>query len=276
MQCATCGVERAEPLPRVCPICADERQFVPSEGQTWTGPAESAERGASIEFVQREPGVTMLVQSGCPGIPHKPMLISTDHGNVLVEAPNFIDEAAVHAVRERGGIAAIIATHPHMYGLQSLWSAAFGDCPVFVSAADERWLGVRPANTVVWEGRAWEDGRLPVEIVPGVTASQPGGHFPGSAVVHWRAPDGAGVLFTGDTIGTVADPRWVTFMRSFPNWLPLSGPAVRRIAEHVGHFDFERVYGNFGGSVPRDARAVVQRSAERYAAWASGEYDHLT
>ena len=157
---------------------------------------------------------------------------------------------------------------------------------MFISAADEQWLGLRPRNTVVWGGR--NDGSVggggsvapdrdaEIEIVPGVRASQPGGHFPGSAVVHWTAPDGDGVLFTGDTIGSVADPRWVTFMRSFPNWIPLSGAVVRRIAEHVCRYDFDRIYSNFGGCVPRDARDAVQRSAERYAAWASGEYDHLT
>lgn len=273
VQCATCGVERAEPLPEVCPICADERQFVPSDGQRWSSPEESAASGASIEFVEREPGVVMLVQKRCPGIGQKPALIRTEHGNVLVEVPNFIDDASVAGVRDRGGLAAIIASHPHMYGLQSRWSAAFGDCPVFISAPDEHWMSVRPRNTIVWGGgHAGEE----VEILPGVRASQPGGHFPGSVVVHWTAPDGRGVLFTGDTIGTVADPRWVTFMRSFPNWIPLSAPVVRRIAEHVSRYEFDRIYGNFGGSVPRDARAAVQRSAERYAAWASGEYDHLT
>ena len=306
LQCATCGVERADPLPELCPICADERQFVPSEGQEWTSPAESAVRGASIEFVEREPGVVMLVQKNCPGIGQKPALIRTEHGNVLVEVPNFIDDASVAGVRERGGLAAVIASHPHMYGLQSRWSAAFGDCPVFVSAADEQWLGVRPGNTVVWGGRRVDEGRnasggkrgaaaggdsgaghaaggpvapdrdAQIEIVPGVRASQPGGHFPGSVVVHWTASDGEGVLFTGDTIGTVADPRWVTFMRSFPNWMPLSGAVVRRIADHVSRYDFDRIYGNFGGAVPRDARAAVRRSAERYAAWVDGEYDHLT
>ena len=213
----------------------------------------------------------MLVQVSCPGIRQQPALVRSDHGNVLVEVPNFIDDASVSGVRDRGGIDAIIASHPHMYGLQSRWSAAFGDCPVFVSAVDEQWLGVRPANTVVWEGR-----KSAVEVLPGVRASQPGGHFPGSAVVHWTAPDGEGVLFTGDTIGTVADPEWVTFMRSFPNWIPLSGPVVRRIAEHVSRYEFERIYSSFGGCVPRDARAVVQRSAARYAAWVEGEFDHLT
>lgn len=287
-QCATCGVEHAEPLPEVCPICADERQFVPPSGQRWTSPAESRAAGAHLEFVELETDVVGIVQRSCPGIGQKPALIRTEHGNVLVEVPNMISDEAVASVRGWGGIAAIIASHPHMYGVQSLWSAAFDDAPVYVSAADERWLGLRPANTVVWGGRG-SDGRssggdgsggvdrsAEVEILPGVRASQPGGHFPGSAVVHWTAPDGAGVLFSGDTIGTVADPEWVTFMRSFPNWMPLSGAVVRRIADHVSRYEFDRLYGNFGGCVPRDARAAVQRSAERYAAWVGGEYDHLT
>jgi glyoxylase-like metal-dependent hydrolase (beta-lactamase superfamily II) len=277
-QCATCGVERAEPLPEVCPICADERQYVPSGGQRWTTPAESAARGARIEFAERETDVLNFVQVGCPGIGQKPALIRTENGNILVEAPNYISDEAVAAVRGWGGLAAIIASHPHMYGVQSLWSAAFDDCPVYVSAPDEQWLGLRPGNTVVWGGGHAADPANggEIEIVPGVRASQPGGHFPGSVVVHWTAPDGRGVLFTGDTIGSVADPGWVTFMRSFPNWMPLSGAVVRRIAEHVSRYDFDRIYSNFGGCVPQDARGAVQRSAERYAAWVDGEFDHLT
>ena len=34
--CATCAVEYDEPVPDVCPICADERQWVPADGQHWT------------------------------------------------------------------------------------------------------------------------------------------------------------------------------------------------------------------------------------------------
>ncbi len=277
-QCATCGVECAAPLPRVCPICADERQYVPVGGQRWTTPGESAARGARIGFTERETGVMNLVHVGCPGIGQKPALIRTERGNVLVEAPNTITDEAVAAVRGWGGLAAIIASHPHMYGVQSQWSAAFDDCPVYVSAPDEHWLGLRPRNTVVWGGghSAESSDGGEIELVPGVRAFQPGGHFPGSVVVHWTAPDGEGVLFTGDTIGSVADPGWVTFMRSFPNWVPLSGAVVRRIADHVSRYDFDRLYSNFGGCVPRDARAAVQRSADRYAAWADGEYDHLT
>ena len=269
IQCATCGVERTgDATDEVCPICADERQFVPPGGQEWTRPDRAAADGASLEITEFEPQVLGIRQHRCPGIGQVPILLRTAGGNVLLEAPNFIDDVAHAEISRLGGVAAIVPSHPHMYGLQSVWSRAFDDAPVFISAADEEWLGVRPENTVVWDGE--------IEIIPGVRASQPGGHFPGSNVVHWTAPDGEGVLFAGDTIGPVRDTGWVTFMRSYPNWIPLSAAVVRRIAEHVSRYEFSRLYGNFGGSVLADASGAVRRSAERYAAWVSGEYDDLT
>jgi hypothetical protein len=51
---------------------------------------------------------------------------------------------------------------------------------------------------------------------------------------------------------------------------------VLRIAHHVRRFEFDRLYNNFQGTVPVDARDVVLRSAERHAAWARGDFDHLT
>src|SRR5699024_8187630 len=100
--------------------------------------------------------------------------------------------------------------------------------------------------------------------------------FAGSAVAVWPGEDGAGVMLSGDSIGPVARDGWVTFMRSFPNYLPLSAAVVRRIAASVDDLEFDRMYGNFGQHIPHGAHRAVQTSAERYAAWVSGEYDHLT
>ncbi len=54
-------------------------------------------------------------------------------------------------------------------------------------------------------------------------------------------------------------------MYSYPNLIPLPATAVQRIREKVEPLAFERLYGAwFERIVPRDAHAVVQRSAERY------------
>jgi hypothetical protein len=37
-----------------------------------------------------------------------------------------------------------------------------------------------------------------------------------------QVADGAGALFSGDIIQVVPDRRWVSFMYSYPNLIPLS------------------------------------------------------
>ena len=68
---------------------------------------------------------------------------------------------------------------------------------------------------------------------------------------------------------------WVTFMRSYPNRIPLSAGLVRRIVDRLAPYEFERLYSLLGGTVPTDAKGVVSRSADRYIAWVSGANDHL-
>jgi hypothetical protein len=61
------------------------------------------------------------------------------------------------------------------------------------------------------------------------------------------------------------DRRYVSFMRSYPNLLPLPAVTVRRIAEQLLPYPFEGIFGGWFDRVVReDAKAVLQRSAERY------------
>ncbi len=266
VQCATCGVERStDGLPDVCPICADERQYVPLTGQRWVDPADFTGR---IELTEREPGLWGLDVVDGTGIGQQAKLIVTDGGNVLFDVPPAITDEAVDAVRRLGDVRGIIASHPHMYGLQSAWSHALGDALVYVSAADRSWLGYEPAQLRVWDDT--------IEILPGVVASQPGGHFPGSVVVHWPGRDGKGVVLAGDTLFVNPDLETVAFMRSYPNHLPLSGAVAERVAAHVGRYEFDRLYGNFRHRLASDAREKMFASARRHAAWVRGDFDHLT
>ncbi len=271
--CATCGVERTGELPEFCPICDDERQYLPvdpvsgREVQHWTTLGAETEAGRRIEIVELEPGLWGLTSDGV-GIGQQAKLIQTSAGNVLVDVPPHIDGESVKRVRELGGISAIIATHPHMYGVQVAWSRAFDDAPVFVSGADRGWLGRTTERIVVWSGKR--------ELLPGVVASQPGGHFPGSVVVRFTGADGLGVLLTGDTVAVTARRHTVTLMRSYPNKIPLSAAVVRRVADHVLAYDFDRLYDNFTGVVDADAHQAVADSAELYIGWVSGKFDHLS
>jgi hypothetical protein len=92
-----------------------------------------------------------------------------------------------------------------------------------------------------------------------------GGHFEGASVLHWRdGADGQGVLLTGDTIYIVSDARYVSFMYSYPNLIPLSACKVQRIADRVQPFAFAKIYDAFGRTVNDKGNEVVARSAQRY------------
>nr|MBA3416177.1 MBL fold metallo-hydrolase [Chloroflexia bacterium] len=102
----------------------------------------------------------------------------------------------------------------------------------------------------------------------GLTAIRCGGHYPGSSVLHWAdGADGAGALFTGDTIYVVQDRRWVSFMYSYPNLIPLDAASVTRIVAALDPYPFHRLHSAFpGGILVSDAKAAVARSASRYIA----------
>jgi len=62
-----------------------------------------------------------------------------------------------------------------------------------------------------------------------------------------------------------ADPRWVSFLYSYPNMIPISAAEVARITATLSSFPFDRLYGSWTGRVvTTDASAAVARSAERY------------
>ena len=85
-------------------------------------------------------------------------------------------------------------------------------------------------------------------------------------MLHWAdAADGRGALLSGDIVQVVQDRRFVSFMRSYPNFIPLPAAAVRRIAERLEPVRFERIYGGWFDLVVRaDGKAALRRSAERY------------
>ncbi|MFC5099243.1 hypothetical protein [Kibdelosporangium philippinense] len=95
--------------------------------------------------------------------------------------------------------------------------------------------------------------------------------LPGAAVAHIET----GALLAGDTIVPVQDTGWVSFMRSYPNKIPLSAGLVQQIVDRIEPYEFERLYWLADAKRVDDATTAVKRSARRYIAWVSGENDHL-
>jgi glyoxylase-like metal-dependent hydrolase (beta-lactamase superfamily II) len=259
--CVTCGVQHAESEapPASCPICEDERQYVGWNGQQWTTLPEMVAKGYRNVVRDEDPDLTSITTVSAFGIGQQALLVRGPAGNVLWDCISFLDDATVAAVRARGGIQAIAISHPHFYGTCVEWSRAFGDAPIYIHAADRQWV-MRPGPSVVlWEGDA-------VDARPGLRVVHLGGHFDGATVLHWpEGVDGRGALLSGDTLQVVMDRRFVSFMYSYPNLIPLSAEAVERIAAKIRPYRYERVYGAFNGRTVRlDGAQAVERSAERY------------
>ena len=259
--CIACGTQYpARPTaPAGCRICEDDREAVNQQGQQWTTLAAMRAKHSN-SFEQIDPGVTTICTDPSFAIGQQAHLIQTAAGNLLWDCISFLDDATIAEVRRRGGIAAIAISHPHFYSSMVEWSRAF-DAPIYLHADNRPWV-MRPDQVVeFWEGGARE-------VLPGLTIVRCGGHFPGSSVLHWASGAGGyGALFSGDTINVVSDRRFVSFMYSFPNLIPLNSRAVRGVVAAVDPYNFDRIYGGWSGSVvAADAKEAVRRSAERYIA----------
>ena len=259
--CTTCGVQYAAsdgyPV-EVCTICTDDRQYLKASGQGWTT-LEDLRRTHHNEIRTIEPHLTGIATVPSFTIGQRALLVQTPAGNVLWECLSLIDDVTVVALNALGGVDAIAISHPHMYDSMVDWSQAFADAPIYLHRDNDPWV-MRPDKRIVyWEGETHT-------LLPDVTLIRCGGHFPGSTVLHWAdGTDGKGALLTGDTIMVVADTRWVTFMYSYPNEIPLNKTAVEGIAAAVEPYDFDRLHGGWWERVVQtDAKNAVRRSAERY------------
>lgn len=256
--CVTCATQFAPTArpPESCPICEDPRQYVGQEGQNWTSLAEL--RAKHQNRIDPERGAVAIESEPKFAIGQRALLIEAPAGNILWDCVALIDDDTITAIKKLGGISAISISHPHYYTTVVEWSHAFDGVPVYLHAADREWVMRPDAVIKFWEG----DTHV---LQPGFTLIRCGGHFEGGTVLHQEPiADQPGALYTGDVIQVCADRRWVSFMRSYPNMIPLRASAVRGIVEAVEPFSFDTLHGAFADDVVLNAKEVVRQSAARY------------
>ncbi|MFL5244974.1 MAG: MBL fold metallo-hydrolase [Gemmataceae bacterium] len=258
--CITCGIQFAasEKPPANCPVCDDERQYVGWNGQQWTTLPQMQGKYHNT-ITKEEPDLHAIHTDPKIGIGQRAFVVRTPKGNILWDCVPHLDEATIKAVKELGGLAAVAVSHPHYYTTMVEWSHAFGKAPVYLHKADAQWV-MRPDPVIqFWKGDT-------KELFGGLMLINTGGHFEGFQVLHWSG--GAkekGALLSGDQPQVCQDRRWVSFMYSYPNLIPLPAKAIRRITAALKPFAFSRLYGAFPGlNVTDDAKGAVERSAARY------------
>jgi hypothetical protein len=263
--CTTCGTQfpaSATP-PAACPICTDERQYVPATGQSWTT-LESLRKSHANKFRRLAPNLLTIETTPPFGIAQRAILATTPTGNILWECLTLLDQATIDIIRALGGISAIAISHPHYYTTMVEWSRAF-NAPIHLHIADREWV-MHPDSAIQF----WDGDTRP--LGPGLTLIRAGGHFEGGTVLHWADwQNGRGVLLSGDILQVVPSNH-VSFMYSYPNLIPLSAAAVHQIANRLAPFTYDALYGSFSGrgQIDSNAQQVVAASVARYIAHITG------
>jgi glyoxylase-like metal-dependent hydrolase (beta-lactamase superfamily II) len=258
--CTTCGIQYADSVlpPEHCAICEDDRQYVGWDGQKWTTLKEL--QGSHVNRLDVEgPELISLVTEPTFAIGQRALHVRTPDGNVLWDCITLVDDRSVGAVQALGGVRAIAISHPHYYASMIEWSRALGNVPVYLHAADGDWVQRPHPAVVFWQGDMHQ-------LLPGLTLIRLGGHFPGATVLHWAGgAGGRGALLSGDVVQVGQDRTSVSFMYSYPNYIPVNAATVRRIVELLDPYPFDQIYGAwFGRNVKANAKGVLRHSAERY------------
>jgi hypothetical protein len=263
--CTACGMQYPDTPapPKECLVCEEERQYVPSTGQSWTT-LDGLRARHFNSFRQHEKGLIGIGTQPNFAIGQRALLVCTPHGNVLWDCIALLDDATITLIKGLGGLAAIGISHPHFYTTMVEWSRAFG-CPIRLHAADRAWIMRNDPAIELWDGAT-------LALLPDVTLIRGGGHFPGGAMLHWaRGAGGRGVLCSSDIATVTVDRKFLSFMRSYPNLIPLSAREVEGIAAALAPFTFDTIYGHFFDRViATGAKQALQASVARYLAAISG------
>ncbi|KAF2875016.1 hypothetical protein BDV95DRAFT_616229 [Massariosphaeria phaeospora] len=279
--CMTCGNQYDVPYtspPASCRICDasnphdDPRQYVPAGGQSWTSLAREQNQQKNtisqdpsdprIHFISTTPKVAGTLPAGLSdstttrkqlGIGQRCILLQTPAGNVLWDLIAFIDDATVETIKSKGGLKAIVISHPHFYTTHLEWARIF-QCPVYVSSDDAEWMNREDREGV----RA---------LIKGIEEIVPGEKKLFIADTMMSVPSG---FYHKDRLpGTTS----FSFMWSYPNMIPLPPAKVHRIWQALKPFAFETTYGGFPGQdVTRsDLKAQVLESMKIFLRTAGHE-----
>jgi glyoxylase-like metal-dependent hydrolase (beta-lactamase superfamily II) len=229
------------------------------KGQTWIPREELTKRH---KLVWRDDlGILGIGVEPAFAIGQRALLVREADGCVLWDCVPLLTNEVVEHIRSLGGLKAIAVSHPHYYGALADWSEAFGGVPIYLHGDDRAWI-TRPHPAIeLWSGESYPLSRDIVLV-------RAGGHFAGGTIMHWRAgADGRGALLTGDVAMVAMDRRSLSFMYSYPNYIPLNAESVRRVARAIEPLMFDRIYGAWWGrNISTNAKAAFSASVRRYLA----------
>ncbi|EDU50463.1 Zn-dependent hydrolases [Pyrenophora tritici-repentis Pt-1C-BFP] len=232
---------------------SDPRQYVPATGQTWTSlhrsqalqknNFETDPSNPNIHYITTAPLSPSELPPGLAdtsstrkqlGIGQRAILLQTSGGNVLWDCVAFLNPDTISFINSKGGIKAIVISHPHFYTTHLEWAGVF-KCPVYMAGVDQEWLN-----------RADKDGMR---------------KFFGAAGGETQIGE-VGRESGFKNAKHIPDTTSYTFMWAYPNMIPLTPKAILGIWKAIKGLDFDSTYGGFPGQnlIRPDLKAQVLES----------------
>ena len=256
--CTACGTQfpNVEPAPELCPICNDDRQYVPESGQTWTT-LDDLSKNHSVVTRKIDDRLYELKMTPSFAIGQRALLVLAPDGNILWDCIPLLDAPTIEFIKSKGGLKTIAFSHPHFYSTMNDWAKIF-DCPVYIHQNDEQWILNKGRRVNLWSGQE-------KELWNGIKLINVGGHFPGSSILHAPFLSPEGVVLCGDTFVISPSKKHVAVMHSYPNKIPLPLGELERIKEQMRPLRFDTIHSwTDSQSIRSEAKAILENSLARY------------
>ena len=237
-----------------CPICLDDRQYVPQAGQLWTR-HEKLLFKHSVRVLQ----ISTKVHEFCIvpqfAIGQRAFFLETKNGNILWDCIPLLTELLISFIKSRGGLQAVAISHPHYYSNMNEWAKVF-DCPIYLHQKDEEWVLDQSENIKFWN-------REEMNLLKETKLINLGGHLPGSSILYYPQKE---TIFCGDTFYISPSLKHAAIMYSYPNRIPLPISAIETIKERVKTLSFSKMYGFYSHqNITAQAKEIVLKSLDRYS-----------
>jgi hypothetical protein len=256
--CATCGTQFPpdKPLPQLCPICDDDRQYINVNGQQWTS-LENINQQFGLKVTKRSESLYELKMVPDFAIGQRAFLILSPNGNILWDCIPMINEAVMGFIKEKGGLKAIAISHPHYYCTMTEWAKQF-NCPVYIHSSDQQWIMNKSSGIKLWDGYEFP-------LWDGMKIYNIGGHFPGSSVLHIPQELSKGLLLCGDSLYIARSKKHIAVMHSYPNQIALSKREFTSVYNKSANLKFDTMLGAFEGQdLIGNADEIFLQSMNRY------------
>jgi hypothetical protein len=255
--CKTCGTQFPKSSNiEICTICAEERQYIPEQGQSWTTHQKLLSSHKNRILKIDETLYEIVIEPNF-AIGQRALLVISKSGNILWDCVPLLDTDTINFINEKGGLKAIAFSHPHYYSNMNDWAKVF-NCPIYIHKKDEAYITDNGENIKLWDGDE-------IELIDNIKIYNIGGHFAGSSVLVISKMSKLGTMLTGDTVYLSPSKKHFAIMYSYPNRIPLPISEIQRIKRRFDNISFDSIYGFYSyQNLTENAREILKKSLERY------------